>query len=67
MIYSKFRTEKVVCRVGECLQILLKKSTMKVYKIFSDLLLQLLLLAYNINPEKSMLQESDSKLKTKKF
>ena len=39
--------------VGECLQAVCQKSTIKVYKIFSDFLLQLLLLVHDIHPAES--------------
>lgn len=39
--------------VGECLQAVCQKSCVKVYKIFGDFLLQLLLLIHDVQPSRS--------------
>ena len=39
--------------VGNCLEALCQKSTVKVYKIFGDFMLQLLLVVDDIQPDES--------------
>ena len=45
---SIFRSEKIVFAVAECIQAICSKSTFRVYKIFSDVLLQYLMLVKKI-------------------
>ncbi|KZS12403.1 TELO2-interacting protein 1 [Daphnia magna] len=62
---EEFRNEKTFCAACNCIQEVCRKSTLKVYKIFSDFLLQFLLVVHSVNrTESKILQSEEVKLES---
>ncbi|KAI9562923.1 hypothetical protein GHT06_010379 [Daphnia sinensis] len=56
---EELRNEKTYCAACSCVEEVCRKSTLKVYKIFSDFLLQFLLVVHSVNPTESKILRSE--------
>ncbi|XP_057368022.1 TELO2-interacting protein 1 homolog [Daphnia carinata] len=56
---EELRNEKTFCAACNCVQEVCRKSTLNVYKIFSDFLLQFLLVVHCVNPTESTILWSE--------